>query len=202
MRNRRFKCQAVAVKLGLFLALFACSTATIRAAAAPDFGPNVLVFSPSMPAAAIQEQIDKVYAIQAKAQFGSERYALLFQPGTYNVDIPVGFYTHVIGLGAAPDSVHIKGKVHSDAYLSNNNSTCNFWRAVEPRSGDLKPPAARQVADNERDERGKRVERPFTLRVSSKGSRWSTRHRTGSRRWADRCRCTGRKIPASVHTGC
>ncbi len=131
IRDRSFKCQVVAVKIGLFLALFAYSTAVIRAAAAPDLGPNVLIFSPSMPAAAIQEQIDKVYAIQQKAQFGSERYALLFQPGTYNVDIPVGFYTQVIGLGATPDEVHIKGNVHSDAYLSNNNSTCNFWRAVE-----------------------------------------------------------------------
>ncbi len=129
--RRSFKCQAVAVKIGLFLALFAYFTGTIRAASAPNFGPNVLIFSPSMPAAAIQEQINKVYAIQEKAQFGSERYALLFQPGTYNVDIPVGFYTQVIGLGATPDSVHIKGKVHSDAYLPNNNSTCNFWRAVE-----------------------------------------------------------------------
>src|ERR1035438_1084470 len=113
--------------LGLSLAL--CGA--VFAADKPDFGSNVLVFDPAMPAASIQEQIDKVYAVQQKSQFGSERYALVFQPGTYNVDIPIGFYTQVIGLGATPDSVHINGNVHSDAYLPNNNATCNFWRAVE-----------------------------------------------------------------------
>lgn len=125
--------------LGLTIAL--CGAAF--AADKPDFGHNVLIFSPSMPAAAIQAQIDKVYAIQEKSQFGAERYALIFQPGTYNVDIPVGFYTQVIGLGATPDSVHINGNVHSDAYLPNNNATCNFWRAVEgfsvtPTGGSMK----------------------------------------------------------------
>lgn len=100
-------------------------------AAAPDLGPNAILFSPAMPAAAIQQQIDKVYAIQKDSQFGSARYALLFLPGTYHVDIPVGFYTQVIGLGASPDDVRIVGNVHADASLPNNNATCTFWRAVE-----------------------------------------------------------------------
>ena len=97
----------------------------------PDFGPNVLVFNPSMPAAAIQEQIDKIYAIQEHGEFGPARYALLFLPGNYKVDVPVGFYTEVIGLGPSPDSVHITGNVRSDASLPRNNATCTFWRAVE-----------------------------------------------------------------------
>ncbi len=77
--------------------------------AKPDLGPNVLEFDPSMPSAAIQEQIDKVYSIQQHSEFGSARYALLFLPGEYRVDIPVGFYTQVLGLGATPDAVHITG---------------------------------------------------------------------------------------------
>jgi hypothetical protein len=97
----------------------------------PDFGPNVLVFNPSMPSAAIQQQIDKVYAVQQHSEFGSERNALLFLPGDYKVDVPVGFYTEVIGLGPSPDSVHITGNVHSDASLPHNNATCTFWRAAE-----------------------------------------------------------------------
>jgi len=104
-------------------------------AAAPprhaDFGPNVFVFDPSMPSAQIQQQIDKVYAIEQHAEFGPERYAFLFLPGEYHVDIPVGFYTEVIGLGATPDAVHIIGNMHSDASLPHNNATCTFWRAVE-----------------------------------------------------------------------
>ena len=84
-----------------------------------------------MPTAEIQTQIDKVYAIQQHSEFGSARYALLFLPGNYNVDVPVGFYTEVIGLGATPDAVHITGNVHSDASLPRNNATCTFWRAAE-----------------------------------------------------------------------
>ena len=84
-----------------------------------------------MPSAEIQARIDKVYAIQQHSEFGSERYALLFLPGEYHIDIPVGFYTEVIGLGSTPDAVHIVGNVHSDASLPHNNATCTFWRAVE-----------------------------------------------------------------------
>ncbi len=97
----------------------------------PELGPNVLLFDPSMSSADIQAQIDKVYAIQQHSEFGTARYALLFLPGEYHVDIPVGFYTQVLGLGATPDAVHIIGNVHSDASLPRNNATCTFWRGVE-----------------------------------------------------------------------
>lgn len=104
----------------------------------PNFGPNVLVFNPSMPAADIQRQIDQVYAIQRDSEFGPARYALLFLPGEYHVDVPVGFYTEVVGLGATPDRVHITGNVHADASRPHNNATCTFWRAAEGFS--LTPP--------------------------------------------------------------
>jgi hypothetical protein len=84
-----------------------------------------------MPAAEIQARIDKVYAEQRSAEFGSGRYALLFLPGKYHVDVPVGFYTQVLGLGKSPDDVEIDGNVHSDASLPHNNATCTFWRAAE-----------------------------------------------------------------------
>jgi hypothetical protein len=101
------------------------------AAERPDFGPNVLVFDPSMPSASMQQQIDRIYAIEQHAEFGSDRYAILFKPGDYKVDIPVGFYTQVLGLGASPDGVRISGNVHADASLPRNNATCTFWRAAE-----------------------------------------------------------------------
>jgi hypothetical protein len=119
------------VQVTLILGLIAYLTVPAMSATKPDLGPNVFIFDPSMPAATIQAQIDKVYSIQQKSQFGAERYALLFLPGDYKVDVPVGFYTQVLGLGAAPDSVQLTGNVHSDAFLTNNNSTCNFWRGVE-----------------------------------------------------------------------
>jgi hypothetical protein len=97
----------------------------------PDLGPNVLIFSPSMPAADIQAKIDAVYKIQQNAEFGADRNAFLFLPGDYKIDIPIGFYTQVIGLGASPDAVHITGNVHADATHPHNNATCTFWRSVE-----------------------------------------------------------------------
>jgi len=119
-------------KIFILASLFALAPVTLSAAPqAPDLGPNVFVFDPSMSSAAIQQQIDKVYAIQQHSEFGSARYALLFLPGSYSVDIPIGFYTQILGLGATPDAVHIAGNVHADASLPRNNATCTFWRAAE-----------------------------------------------------------------------
>ncbi|GGH02032.1 coagulation factor 5/8 type domain-containing protein [Silvibacterium dinghuense] len=98
---------------------------------APDLGPNVKVFSPAMPAAEIQAQIDAIYRQQQLSEFGEGRYALLFLPGNYHVDVPVGFYTEVEGLGGSPDDVSITGNVHADASAPNNNATTTFWRAAE-----------------------------------------------------------------------
>jgi hypothetical protein len=55
----------------------------------------------------------------------------MFLPGNYNVDFPIRFYTQVLGLGASPDNVQIKGNVHADANVEDNNATTTFWRAAE-----------------------------------------------------------------------
>jgi hypothetical protein len=125
-----------AAKIGLGVALLTRVFASGFAQAAaqlpkPDLGPNVMIFDPSMTATEIQARIDKVYSIEEKSEFGQARYALLFMPGKYHVDVPVGFYTQVLGLGATPDAVKIDGNVHSDASLPHNNATCTFWRAAE-----------------------------------------------------------------------
>jgi hypothetical protein len=97
----------------------------------PDFGPNVTVFSPSTPSATMQAEIDRVYAIQQHNEFGTQRNAFLFLPGDYHLDVPIGFYTEVAGLGATPDATHISGNVHVDASARHNNATVTFWRAAE-----------------------------------------------------------------------
>ncbi|WP_211441786.1 carbohydrate-binding protein [Collimonas humicola] len=101
------------------------------AGAAPDFGPNVLIFDPGMSAAAIQGRLNTVFSQQQSNQFGNARYALLFKPGAYNVDVNVGFYTQVLGLGNSPDDVNITGAVHVEADWDNGNATQNFWRGAE-----------------------------------------------------------------------
>ncbi|MGA9304240.1 MAG: coagulation factor 5/8 type domain-containing protein [Candidatus Sulfotelmatobacter sp.] len=120
------------VRLGFTTGLLAAALPALAAKGAkPDFGPNVLIFDPSMPSQTIQKQIDAVYAIQQHNEFGPQRNAILFLPGSYAVDVPVGFYTEVIGLGASPDATRIEGSVHVDANLGHNNATTTFWRAAE-----------------------------------------------------------------------
>ncbi|MBS1800354.1 MAG: coagulation factor 5/8 type domain-containing protein [Acidobacteria bacterium] len=119
----------VAALLGGVFVVACCGFAAAQSK--PGLGPNVLVFTPKTPAAEMQAAIDKVYEAEHRAEFGNERYALLFLPGEYKVDVPVGFYTQVLGLGATPDAVHITGNVHSDAAFKNDNATTTFWRAME-----------------------------------------------------------------------
>ncbi len=97
-----------------------------------DLGPNVTVFDPSMPAATIQAKLDEVFKVQEANQFGEQRNALLFKPGTYNgIYGNIGFYTHVLGLGTSPDDVQINGNMTVDAGWFQGNATQNFWRGIE-----------------------------------------------------------------------
>jgi hypothetical protein len=96
-----------------------------------DLGPNVFVFDPSMSSSSIQSRLNTVFNQQESNQFGANRYALLFKPGTYNNDVNVGFYTQVLGLGMSPDNVTINGAVHAEADWFQGNATQNFWRAAE-----------------------------------------------------------------------
>ena len=106
--------------------------------AAPNFGPNVLVFDPSMPTADIQSAVDAIAAEQVDNEMGEARYSLLFAPGTYGTAeeplvFQVGYYTEVAGLGASPEDVTING--HVDVYnrcLTADNciALTNFWRSI------------------------------------------------------------------------
>jgi len=128
------------VALGLALP----STAAVAAPPPPpeaDLGPNVVVFDPSMPVAEIQATVDEIYAQQVDAEMGTDRYALLFLPGTYGTDaeplqIKVGYYTEVAGLGESPTDVVINGKVEvynrclADGGTANCLALVNFWRTL------------------------------------------------------------------------
>ena len=113
---------------------------TGRAAAKPapqSLGPNVLVFDPSMPTSQIQAAVDAVAAQQVPNQFGPQRYALLFKPGTYGsaaqpLNFQVGYYTAVAGLGASPGDVVINGSVYVRNQCVNGSCTAlnNFWRSL------------------------------------------------------------------------
>jgi hypothetical protein len=67
--------------------------------------------------------------------FSDERYAFLFMPGTYTVDVPVGFYTTVHGLGETPSDVVFGGPkgVYSEEgdYDMKIGALNSFWRSAE-----------------------------------------------------------------------
>jgi hypothetical protein len=100
----------------------------------PDFGPNVAVFDPSTPVADIQAALDAATAVQVANEFGSQRYAFLFKPGTYDVDAQLGYYTSVSGLGLSPDDVTINGAVRVEGQAQpggGDSALTNFWRSAE-----------------------------------------------------------------------
>jgi hypothetical protein len=95
-------------------------------------GENVFLFDPGMDMARIQTLIDTLYNVQheRKSEFSVNRYALLFKPGTYPIDLKLGYYMQVIGLGKSPGDVVINGTLISRG-LYNGNVTLNFWRSFE-----------------------------------------------------------------------
>jgi hypothetical protein len=98
----------------------------------------VKIFDPTMPTSEIQATVDAIASQQVDSEMGTQRYALLFKPGTYGTpDHPlvfqVGYYTEVAGLGIAPTDVTING--HVDVYnrcLTPTNclALVNFWRSL------------------------------------------------------------------------
>jgi autotransporter-associated beta strand protein len=105
-------------------------TRTVIVSTVPNFGTNVLIFDTTM--TNIQSQLDSVFAQQKYNQFGTQRYALMFKPGNYpDLNVNVGYYTELLGLGLVPDDTVINGYVHSDGVLVNENATENFWRSAE-----------------------------------------------------------------------
>jgi hypothetical protein len=107
----------------------------------PDFGPNVIIFDPGMPVSDIQATVDAIHAQQVEAEMGTNRYALLFKPGVYGtadhpLQMKVGYYTEVAGLGASPTDVVINGKIEvynrclADGGTSNCLALVNFWRTL------------------------------------------------------------------------
>lgn len=100
------------------------------------FGENVYVFSPEDDPAYVQQIIEDIWKEQETNQFGEERVSFLFMPGEYeeSIQVKVGYYTHVAGLGILPTDTVIETLRCDARWLgdeSNHNATCNFWRSAE-----------------------------------------------------------------------
>jgi hypothetical protein len=116
-----------------------------QVAGEPDFGPNVYVFTPGMPESQIQATVNSIASQQISNQFGTQRYALLFEPGTYGsaadpLTFQVGYYTEVAGLGSAPGDVTIHGTidVYNQCFAGSGCFALdNFWRSLSNLTIDI-----------------------------------------------------------------
>ena len=102
-----------------------------------QFGANVFVFNPGMTQDSIQSTLDSIASHQVSDQFGTQRYAVFFAPGTYGSSadpliFQVGYYTTVAGLGRGPGDVTINGQinVYNQCFGTNCIALDNFWRSL------------------------------------------------------------------------
>jgi hypothetical protein len=105
-----------------------------------SLGPNVYVFTPSESVSSILSTLNSISNAQLSNQFGTQRYEILFQPGTYGSSsdplvFSVGYYESVAGLGQNPGQVVINGAINSYNQCTNGDqsecyATTNFWRSV------------------------------------------------------------------------
>jgi hypothetical protein len=107
------------------------------AAGRPALGPNVRIIDPSMSTSEIQSIVDGIASQQISSQFGSGRFALLFEPGTYGtadhpLNFQVGYYTDVAGLGKSPGDVVVNGTidVYNQCFPDGCTALVNFWRSL------------------------------------------------------------------------
>src|SRR6266478_1975156 len=140
--TRNFATIAVLLAASLALPLPATGAKPLPAASSgsssqPDFGANVYIFNPTMPQSEIQATVDSIASQQVSNQFGNQRYALLFEPGTYGsstnpLNFQVGYYTAVAGLGLSPGDVVINGSVYvrNQCFSGQCTALVNFWRSL------------------------------------------------------------------------
>ena len=105
------------------------------------FGDEALIIDMKDDMNAVQEEIEDRHSRLETArdgQFSSERFAAFFLPGEYeSITMKLGYYSSAYGLGKVPDDTLVHELFVSTEVLSNDNSTCTFWRNAENLSFPL-----------------------------------------------------------------
>src|SRR6266516_4120796 len=128
---------AVSVPAGIRRPATTALAAPSASSSQPNFGQSVYIFNPTMSQSDIQATVDAVANQQVSNQFGTQRYALLFEPGTYGastnpLNFQVGYYTTVAGLGLSPNDVVINGSIYvrNQCFSGSCTALNNFWRSL------------------------------------------------------------------------
>jgi fibronectin type 3 domain-containing protein len=109
------------------------------------FGPNVTIIPAGTSEANIEAALNNIAGSTYNAnptggQFSTNRNAVLFMPGTYTVQAPIGYYTSIAGLGQNPGDVVINGFITPNFGAWSNWCTGScpqvpitsfFWRSME-----------------------------------------------------------------------
>jgi len=103
----------------------------------PNWPKNVYVFDPSS-SSSTQSTINSVFSQMGghtppfNGQWSNNRYAFLFKPGNHNVQVSVGFYTSVIGLGNSPSDTTVSSlQCPNGDFDYTGGALDNFWRSAE-----------------------------------------------------------------------
>uniref|UniRef100_A0A7S4SB81 Pectate lyase superfamily protein domain-containing protein n=1 Tax=Alexandrium monilatum TaxID=311494 RepID=A0A7S4SB81_9DINO len=107
----------------------------------PPWPASVRVFGPEESPAAIEAAVNEAFRQNGgrrptnHGEFSDARFAFLFKPGKYKANVPVGYYTQVLGLGKSPDEVIFESSKGIYCEESNNQtifgSLATFWRGAE-----------------------------------------------------------------------
>lgn len=109
----------------------------------PKWPSSVHIFDPSMKSEEINDIISSYSSdLQDKAgHYSSKRIAFFFKPGIYyDINLPVGYYVQVLGLGQSASDVYIYGStkfpgIYALAADTSDNvspgSLDTFWRSAE-----------------------------------------------------------------------
>lgn len=116
------------------------------------FGKNTIFIAETDNVDKVNQVIQNIFKQQNNlkddAQFNGKNYSIYYKPGNYiqTDSVPVGFYTHVGGLGKVPTDVKLnnmevpayldeRGNANAGNYWDDGgawrNATCNFWRSAE-----------------------------------------------------------------------
>eukprot|EP00927_Polykrikos_kofoidii_P059613 TRINITY_DN5475_c0_g1_i1.p1 TRINITY_DN5475_c0_g1~~TRINITY_DN5475_c0_g1_i1.p1 ORF type:complete len:708 (+),score=103.17 TRINITY_DN5475_c0_g1_i1:56-2179(+) len=107
----------------------------------PSWPSSVRVFGPADDPDEIATAVNVAFAQNGgysptwHGQFSKKRFAFLFRPGKYRVEVPVGYYTQILGLGVRPDEVIFDS--HRGVFCEQGDQDSfsgalnNFWRSAE-----------------------------------------------------------------------
>ena len=107
----------------------------------------MIVISPSESVATIASTLNAIGTQQNPNQFGTQRYEILFQPGTYGsaadpLDFQVGYYESVEGLGQNPSQVVINGTIDPGT----SAPTASRRSATPPTTSGARSPTSRSTS--------------------------------------------------------